>query len=82
MRKTDFLPCACKKCFFCKHGFTRGVAHKPPPGMPRFRVKLDPPSPAKPPVAPNKHSRKRVNVKKMLIGAKYVQGEKEMHYQG
>ena len=64
MRKTDFVPCACKQCFFCKNGFTRGVAHKPPPGMPRFRVKLDPPSPEKPPVEPSKHSRQRVNVKK------------------
>eukprot|EP00557_Chaetoceros_sp_GSL56_P001663 CAMPEP_0176503360 /NCGR_PEP_ID=MMETSP0200_2-20121128/15318_1 /TAXON_ID=947934 /ORGANISM="Chaetoceros sp., Strain GSL56" /LENGTH=239 /DNA_ID=CAMNT_0017902639 /DNA_START=116 /DNA_END=832 /DNA_ORIENTATION=+ len=64
MRKTDFVPCACKQCFFCKNGFTRGVAHKPPAGLPRFRVKLDPPSPAKPPVPPNKHSRKRVNIKK------------------
>jgi len=64
MRKTAFVPCACQKCFFCKNGFTRGATHKPPPGMPRFRVKLGPPSPAKPPVPPNKHSRKRVNIKK------------------
>jgi len=56
MRKTNFIPCSCKKCFFCKIGFTQGVAHKPPPGMPRFRVKLDPPSPAKLPVEPQKNA--------------------------
>jgi hypothetical protein len=32
--------------------------------MPRFRVKLDPPSPAKPPFEPSKHFLKRVNMKK------------------
>jgi hypothetical protein len=32
--------------------------------MPRFRVKLGPPSPAKPPIEPNKHSKKRVIIKK------------------
>jgi hypothetical protein len=28
MRQIDFVPCGCKYCFFCKNGFTTGVAHK------------------------------------------------------
>jgi hypothetical protein len=80
MRKTDFLPCACKKCFFCKNGFTRGVAHKQPPGMPRFRVRVDPPSPEKPPAKPDKHSRKRINVKKDTDWCKVcTKSEQEAH---
>jgi hypothetical protein len=78
MRKTNFVPCACKQCFFCKNGFTCSVAHKPTPGLPRFRVKLDPPSPEKPPVEPSKHSRKRVNVKKNADWCKMCTRQ-EMH---
>jgi hypothetical protein len=28
MRKQDYVPCACKACFFCKNGLTHGVDHK------------------------------------------------------
>jgi hypothetical protein len=80
MRKTAFVPCGCQKCFFCKNGFTRGATHKPPPGMPRFRVKLGPPSPAKPPIEPNKHSRKRVVIKKHVDWCKVcMEREKKSH---
>ena len=32
MRKQDWIPCDCNRCFFCKHGFTHGIAHKPAVG--------------------------------------------------
>ena len=28
MRQTDFVPCDCKKCFFCLRGLTEGIDHK------------------------------------------------------
>jgi hypothetical protein len=28
MRQTDFVPCDCKKCYFCLHGLTGGIEHK------------------------------------------------------
>ena len=28
MRQSDFVPCDCNKCFFCKHSLTTGIAHK------------------------------------------------------
>jgi hypothetical protein len=28
MQQTDFVPCSCKKCYFCLHGLTGGVEHK------------------------------------------------------
>ena len=28
MRQTAWIPCDCKKCFFCLNGFTSGIAHK------------------------------------------------------
>ena len=28
MRQSDFVPCDCKKCFFCVHGLTTRIAHK------------------------------------------------------
>ena len=28
MGNLDWVPCACGRCFFCKHGFTHGVSHK------------------------------------------------------
>ena len=27
--QTAFLPCNCKKCFFCMNGFTNGIQHFP-----------------------------------------------------
>jgi hypothetical protein len=32
MRKMDWLPCACNRCFFCKEGLTHGISHKPKVG--------------------------------------------------
>ena len=64
MRKNDFEPCDCNECFFCKNGITRGIAHKPPPGRPRFRVPLAPPSPAVPPVPSKDHPKERVELNK------------------
>ncbi len=29
IRQTAFLPCDCKKCFFCMNGFTNGIQHCP-----------------------------------------------------
>jgi hypothetical protein len=29
IRQTAFLPCDCKKCFFCMNGFTNGIQHRP-----------------------------------------------------
>jgi len=29
MRKQDYIPCGCKKCFFCKNGMTNGIDHIP-----------------------------------------------------
>jgi hypothetical protein len=28
IRKQDYVPCSCKKCFFCKRELTHGVNHK------------------------------------------------------
>ena len=28
MRQKDFVPCDCKRCYFCLNGFTTGIAHK------------------------------------------------------
>ena len=28
MRQKEFLPCDCKKCFFCVKGLTNGISHK------------------------------------------------------
>jgi hypothetical protein len=28
MRKSDFIPCDCKKCFFCINNLTTGVQYK------------------------------------------------------
>jgi hypothetical protein len=28
MRKQDYVPCACKLCFFCTNGLTHGIDHK------------------------------------------------------
>jgi hypothetical protein len=28
MRKSNYVPCGCKRCFFCKNGKTQGVDHK------------------------------------------------------
>ena len=28
MRRQDYVPCACKHCFFCKNGLTHGVGHQ------------------------------------------------------
>ena len=29
IRQTAFLPCECKKCFFCMNGFTNGLQNRP-----------------------------------------------------
>ncbi len=31
MRQREFLPCKCKKCFFCLNGYCSGIHHKPHP---------------------------------------------------
>ena len=65
MRKIDFEPCYCQECFFCQNGLTRGIAHAPPPGMPRFRTNSHlPPSPQVPPPPPNQHPKKSKNLGK------------------
>ena len=28
MRQTEYVPCHCQRCFFCKAGKTTGIAHK------------------------------------------------------
>ena len=28
MRQVEFVPCNCKKCYFCLKGFTTGIEHK------------------------------------------------------
>ena len=39
MRKKDWIPCSCNRCFFCVQGLTHGIAHKPKYG--RRRVSTD-----------------------------------------
>jgi hypothetical protein len=39
MRGTDIVPCDCGVCFFCKNGFTTGIAHKPVGAGPPSRAK-------------------------------------------
>jgi hypothetical protein len=28
VRKSQYVPCGCKRCFFCKNGKTHGINHK------------------------------------------------------
>jgi hypothetical protein len=53
MRRTDFHPCSCGVCFFCKSQLTHGVAHKPY-NVPRFRIPV-PNSPPVPAPLPSQH---------------------------
>jgi hypothetical protein len=41
IRKKDYHPCECQRCFFCKYRITYGVQHKKPKS-PRLRVLLPP----------------------------------------
>ena len=56
MRKIDWIPCDCGRCFFCKNGFTRGVQHKP-----RHQPKKPPP--ARLPLPPSQHPTDRQDLK-------------------